>query len=119
MPCPETGCKGRLRRKASKHGLFYGCNQWGATGCPGSIGCHPDGKPLGVPASSTVKNLRIQAHAAFDPIWKDGMMRRGQAYRWLSNKMGKQIHIGELTADECKEVIRLSLEFYPELYPDD
>ena len=31
---------------------------------------------------------RKAAHAAFDPIWKRGKMRRGDAYQFLADKLG-------------------------------
>jgi hypothetical protein len=37
---------------------------------------------------------RKAAHAAFDTLWKSGLMSRGAAYRALQGKLG-------LTADEC------------------
>lgn len=37
---------------------------------------------------------RKAAHAAFDTIWKDGLMSRSGAYRALQRKLG-------LTADQC------------------
>ena len=60
--CPECDSKMSLRR--SKYGLFYGCSTWPA--CPGTHGAHPDGTPLGVPATQAVKQLRIRAHELLD-----------------------------------------------------
>lgn len=31
---------------------------------------------------------RIRAHAAFDPSWQSGQMKRNHAYNWLSQKLG-------------------------------
>jgi len=113
MPCPEDSCTGTLRRKDSRHGLFYGCDQWRKTGCVGAIGCHPDGSPLGVPAKQSTRKTRMAAHAAFDPIWKDGPMSRSEAYAWLAIKMGRvEVHMGEMSESECLEVISICAAYY-------
>jgi len=39
-------------------------------------------------ADKETMNLRKQAHALFDPLWKNGGMKRGQAYQYLSTLMG-------------------------------
>jgi hypothetical protein len=54
---------------------------------------------------------RIRAHAVFDPIWKSGAMSRPEAYLWLTRAMGekRQVHIGEMTEEECGRVITLCL----------
>lgn len=107
MPCAEDGCAGMLRRIWTKFGWFYGCNRYPA--CRGGIGCHPNGAPLGKPANRATKQLRIEAHAAFDPLWKSGSMRRPQAYAWLRHRFGtgEHVHIAELDADGCRRVIEL------------
>lgn len=53
---------------------------------------------------------RIDAHRAFDAIWKSGAMKRVQAYKWMQRVMGltwQQAHIALLGADECARLIRL------------
>lgn len=41
---------------------------------------------LSVPQSN--QRLREKAHAAFDPIWKDGLTSRANAYRLLAEALG-------------------------------
>lgn len=104
-PCPDCGARMVLRD--SRFGLFWGCSRWPA--CNGKHGAHPDGRPLGKPATLAVRQARMAAHAAFDPIWLGGAMRRPEAYRWLTRAMGRQrqVHIGELGLEECALVVRL------------
>lgn len=107
MPCPEPGCESLLRRRQSRYGLFYGCSAWRSTGCTGGIGCHPDGRSLGVPADKETKRARIEAHTAFDGLWKGGRMSRGSAYRWLAQRMGlREVHMAELDKGDCRRVVR-------------
>ena len=54
--------------------------------------------------------LRIAAHNAFDPIWKNGEMSRRAAYLWLGDQLGltvKKCHIKYMNKSQCREVMRL------------
>lgn len=83
---------------------FYRCNP-----CDAHVGCHPGTQnPLGRMADSFLRAAKMKAHAAFDPIWKDGAMKRGSAYAWLSDQLGidkKDCHIGMFDVDMCKKVV--------------
>lgn len=108
LECPECGSAMRLRE--SRHGLFYGCSRY--PDCRGTHGAHPDGKPLGVPATGETKNARIVAHAAFDTLWKPASARltRTEAYLWMQSKMGlrgDEAHIGRFTKEQCDRLVEL------------
>ena len=63
-------------------------------------------------ADQNLRSLRISAHSAFDMLWQLGPMNRGQAYKWLGQKMGmNQIdcHIGLFDEEQCRKVIDISL----------
>lgn len=107
LDCPEPGCGSKLRLRPSRFGLFYGCERFPA--CRSTHGAHPNGKPLGVPATAEVKKARIAAHDAFDRLWKGGGMKRKAAYRWLTQAMGRerQVHIGEMGIEDCRRVVEL------------
>ncbi len=119
LKCPECGAM--LRLKTSRNGVFYGCETWGTTGCKGSHGAHSDGSPLGVPADQATKRARIQAHRAFDQLWKpDGgrkpLMTRAEAYEWmrLAMKIARlQAHISMFTQDQCTKLVRLVKQKFP------
>lgn len=87
-------------------------NIWVCKDCGASIGCHPNTNlPLGKMAGPQTRKLRIKAHAAFDPIWQTGLMRRDQAYAWLARQLGIGVlvcHISWLTQDHLKKAISLS-----------
>lgn len=70
---------------------------WQCVPCKAHVGCHPGTThPLGSVADAELRRWRSRAHEAFDPLWKEGAMRRGQAYAWLAKTLGVSvIHVGE------------------------
>lgn len=51
----------------------------------------------------------MKAHDAFDPLWKSGRMKRGQAYAWMCKALGisrDEAHIGMFSVDQCKTLIK-------------
>lgn len=80
--------------------------------CHASVGCHSHTlSPLGLMAQRSVRRLRVQAHVAFDPIWKDGFMTRTEAYEWLAETFGlaySELHIGNMTKEQLETTIRIS-----------
>ena len=110
MQCPECGAPMTLR--GGKYGPFYGCIEFVRTGCRGSHGAHPDGKPLGKPGDAETRQARIRAHAAFDRLWKGHgkrrRMSRRRAYRWLQETMRlskDEAHIGRFSLEQCEALI--------------
>jgi ssDNA-binding Zn-finger/Zn-ribbon topoisomerase 1 len=104
VTCPDCGAPMKLR--GSKYGLFYGCTTYPA--CKAAHGAHPDGRPLGKPATKFVKGKRIQAHEAFDKLWEGTRMKRKDAYRWMQEAMGmtkEEAHIGNYDAEQCERLI--------------
>lgn len=52
--------------------------------------------------------MRIQAHNAFDPIWKSCEMTRSEAYTWLAKELGinpNQCHMQRMSISRCAKVI--------------
>lgn len=79
--------------------------------CGAYCGCHPGtDKALGNPCGAETRKARSAAHAAFDPLWKSGQMKRTAAYKWLSDAtgiQGEKCHIGMMNADQAREVVRV------------
>lgn len=79
--------------------------------CGAYVGCHGGtDRPLGSPAGPDLRRARMVAHYAFDPIWRNGFMRRGEAYAWLGREIGKptnEVHISWMTIPEAEEVTRI------------
>ncbi|MDE2470792.1 MAG: topoisomerase DNA-binding C4 zinc finger domain-containing protein [Bradyrhizobium sp.] len=115
VTCPDCGAPMRLRqtqRFTTKDGQprkFYGCSRFPQ--CQATHGAHPDGRPLGVPGNAETKAARHRAHAVFDAIWESGRLKRKAAYLWLSAKLGRDAHMGEMNIEQCEEVVKICEEF--------
>jgi len=105
--CPKCGSLMTLRD--SRFGKFYGCSAFPK--CKETHGAHQGtGEPLGIPANKETRQARIQAHDAFDKIWKSRQMKRQEAYHWLSGQLGierKACHIGMFNKEQCQKVIAI------------
>ena len=95
---------------------FYQCVPCGAY-----VGCHPGTtQPLGRLADAELRREKMAAHAAFDPLWKNGEHKRGKLYGWLANQLGiekKDCHIGMFSADMCRRVVEICRTVKPEIWP--
>ena len=97
--CADCGASMQLRR--SRFGLFYGCDRYPL--CKGTHGAHPDGRPLGVPATGEVKHLRIRAHELLDVRYG----RKGY-FTFLRKTLGigyEDAHVAKLTKPQLQVVI--------------
>lgn len=85
---------------------FYRC-----AACDAHVGCHQGTtQPLGRLANAQLRRAKQSAHAAFDPLWKEGGMTRIQAYQWLASGLRiteDHCHIGMFTVAKCDLVVRL------------
>lgn len=123
LKCGECGSPmqlvetGKYTNKREAVSAFYGCSRYPE--CKGCHGAHPDGSPKGTPANRETRLARIRAHAAFDQIWKQHLVKhRGAAYNWMRSAMGLargDAHIGMFTKDQCDELIKLVYRDYPTL----
>ena len=84
--------------------VFYQCAP-----CDAYVGCHPGtDKAMGRLANAELRAAKLNAHAAFDPLWRTGKRTRRAAYVWLSKKLGmrpEECHIGMFDVEMCKRVI--------------
>lgn len=112
MKCPYCGKSAKLVSGEviypHRHDLyakqFYLCRP-----CDAYVGCHQGTtNPLGRLANAELRKAKMEAHAAFDPIWKSGQKKRGSAYAWLCDQLGidkKGCHIGMFDVDMCNRVV--------------
>jgi ssDNA-binding Zn-finger/Zn-ribbon topoisomerase 1 len=124
--CPECGAEMRLRdiyRSANPDligKMFWGCSRFPE--CRATHGAHPDGRPLGIPGNTETKRARIEAHDAFDALWKCRYVRsRTAAYRWLQAAMGMtedEAHIARFNIDQCETLMRRLEDYYRKQHPD-
>lgn len=83
------------------------------------VGCHPrTTKPLGRLADKALRQAKLRAHAAFDPLWKTKMERdalgqneaRRAGYAWLAKQLGinpADCHVGMFDVATCDRVVAL------------
>lgn len=112
--CPYCDGKAKLLKAGMRgypyrgdYGAMWVCIDDGAW-----VGCHRDSKtyaPLGRLANAALRKLKIEAHAAFDPLWKGegAPLTRVAAYAWLTAALDapRPVHIGYCSEDECRRVI--------------
>lgn len=122
IKCPYCGSRAFLRPASVIYGAkasdptapYYVCAHYPA--CDSYVAAHRRTRlPMGTLANAQLRRKRIQAHAAFDRLWKDGLMNKRQAYLWLQAKLDlpeQEAHIGRFSAFRCDQVIRLCNSFF-------
>ena len=83
---------------------------WLCAPCGAWVGCHPGTKkPLGRLADAELRKAKIAAHAALDPLWKHGQMKRKEAYVWLADRLripAEKCHIGMFDLEMCRNTVK-------------
>jgi hypothetical protein len=112
--CPYCGKPASLVGGAAIYPMrrdLYGKDFWLCRPCSAYVGCHPGTTTaLGRLANAELRQAKMAAHRAFDPTWKDGNMRRKQAYAWLAGELGIGVnacHVGEFDIDVCNRVVTI------------
>lgn len=92
--------------KIRSYGMIYACRP-----CHAWVGVHKGTRiPLGRLANKELRQAKMAAHAAFDPLWRNAGKDRGQAYGWLSQMLGidrKECHIGMFDVEMCNLVVEV------------
>lgn len=109
--CPYCGAKASLRPASVVYGAatkmtdsyLYVCDRYPK--CDSYVAAHKRTKlPMGTLADGDLRNKRIQAHKAFDWMWKSGLMTKWQAYKWMQGKLAlndEQAHIAKFSEYMC------------------
>lgn len=108
--CPKCNKEAPWVENKEKYGRNYGRSYmcYYCKPCGTYVGCHNNTrKPLGTMADAELMGWRMKAHAAIDPLWKNGKMTRKKVYRMLKEKLGKEIHVGESDIETCKKIIEI------------
>jgi hypothetical protein len=120
LKCPYCGRYAELKPAASVYGdnaveeYVYACAGYPA--CDAYVGVHRGTrKPKGTLANGDLRNLRIRAHKLFSRVWKNNIMTKKEAYRWLKYRFSmteEQAHIGNFSEymcgrfmDECRQML--------------
>lgn len=113
-PCPYCGQDDQLvtGREVYPHRPdLFAKPIWACMPCRAWAGCHPGTeRRVGRLANAATRQLKMRAHEAFDPLWKDGRMKRGAAYAWLRERTGldeRECHIGWMSDDYLRRVIEI------------
>lgn len=98
---------------------------WSCLDCKASVGAHAGTQsPFGQMADAETRQLRHEAHEAFDALWQvvEGVrgpyMNRSKAYVWLSHALDiaqDNCHISTLSKEQLRKVVVLSNERAGEL----
>ena len=95
IKCPYCNSQAFLRPASAVHGQeyrqpgdeVYVCARYPA--CDSYVSAHRCTRlPMGTLANRPLRIKRMEAHEAFNRLWKSGMMSRTAAYRWLQVQMG-------------------------------
>lgn len=87
--------------------------------CSAAVGCRRGTEnPLGTMTDSRTRQLRAEAHAIFDPIWKDGWITRTDAYLRLAGLMGiksEDCHFSHMNSRELKKAMTATFDLIEEV----
>lgn len=113
MKCPECGAPmflrvtAKFKTKDGKNKVFYGCSNFPE--CRGTHGAHPDGQPLGIPATAKVKKLRQEVHKLLEKRYGGGKTlnkaEKNRMYKWLE-RFTKSVHIAMMGEKELAGLIK-------------
>ena len=93
MRCPYCGAPVVYRsaegiyQENKKGAMLYVCSRYPE--CDAYVRVQPGTKlPLGTLANGDLRALRRQTHGQFDRLYKEGLMTKDGAYRWLGSCWG-------------------------------
>lgn len=108
--CPYCGEQATLKDSSVVYnGRSYGLI-WDCRPCDAYVGVHknsPNSAPLGRLANAELRQWKIKAHAALDPLWKGG---RYQLAAKLLNIPERQTHIGMFDVERCQALVKALAE---------
>lgn len=112
--CPychvPTEYKNSIEVYGVDYGMIYYCPQCGAY-----VGVHNGtDRAKGRLANAELRRCKIEAHRYFDELYKRGLMKRREAYKWLSDQLGlppEYTHIGMFNPETCAKVVDVSKKY--------
>ena len=112
--CPychvPTEYKNSIEVYGVDYGMIYYCPQCGAY-----VGVHKGtDRAKGRLANAELRRCKIEAHRYFDELYKRGLMKRREAYKWLSDQLGlppKYTYIGMFNPETCAKVVDVSKKY--------
>ena len=118
--CPNCGAKATLHpasyvydNSRSAGSYLYVCNRYPI--CNSYVAAHRSTLlPMGSLADAELRHKRIQAHRAFDRLWRSGLMSKKEAYQWIQAEFGlheEQAHIAQFGTYMCDRLIHACEQF--------
>ena len=96
-----------VHKDASDNEYLYVCS--GYPNCDAYVGVHAGTRlPKGTLADAKLRRKRIETHQVFDAIWKNGILTKKDAYRWMRDTFclsTAQAHIGHFSHYLCGRLI--------------
>lgn len=100
------------------YGKDYGTNMWVCRPCDAYVGTHKrTDQPKGTLANKELREWRMKAHKAVDPLWLSNKGSRTKArtkvYRWIQQVMSlskEEAHIGMMDKEQCQRLIKFATE---------
>lgn len=98
---------------------------WKCRTCGNYVGCHHKTRnrtrPLGVIPTPELRTARQELHNILDAIWQFGEFSRSDVYGILSQKLGYEFHVGQVTSfqtiEEVKKLIK-EIDWTHEIYEE-
>jgi hypothetical protein len=99
---------------------LYDLPFWKCDTCGAYVGCHHKTKnrtkPLGVLPTPAILTARKKIHGLLDPLWQNGHITRGQAYAYVTRRLGYEYHNGEIRSlEEARKIYKLVSELHNKL----
>ncbi len=116
--CPYCERKSKLVNSSVIYGRDYG---WAylCKPCDAYVGCHKGTKKSkGSLANAELREVRKQTHALFDPVWRNKLLSRSDAYSWLAKLLNipkSECHIGMFNVEMCQSAITVIKAERPKL----
>lgn len=109
--CPYCHIPTQYKNSIDVYGIDYGMIYY-CPKCQAYVGVHKGtDQAKGRLANAYLRKCKIEAHKYFDEIFKRGIMKRTEAYKWLSEQLGlptEYTHIGMFNQETCSKVVEVS-----------
>lgn len=115
---PSCGYCGKLAQLVDGRAIYphrpdlHAGRYWACEPCGAYVGVHPGTvRPLGRLANLELRRAKMRAHAAFDPLWREGLTDRRSAYSLLADELGisrDACHVGYFDVPTCDRVVVLA-----------
>jgi hypothetical protein len=86
--------------------------------CDSYVGTHSDGTTLGRLANYQLRIAKKKAHASFDKLWKEKLIKRSRLYKRMSAELQiprEYCHIGMFQISTCYKVEEWAFKLYNKL----